>query len=330
MGRGFCSPSLLDRDYEPLLSYLKDWLKPGAEVTLEANPEHITREKLKIWAGLGVNRLSLGVQTFQSKGLRFLTREHSPAEAEAAIRLALDYIPNLNIDLIYGWEGQDQEAWQNDLDRAMASGLKHLSLYTLTYEGHTPLARRQRRGILEALPDDSLEAMYQTACQSLAGAGWDHEEVSNWHKPGFASIHNSIYWQGESYIGLGHGAHSFLADFGGTWGTRWAQDAKIKSFYKGLELLDAGLDLVELLALPGVHCEEGRGPTEWILEVLGTGLRTAQGININALCAKTGYSFQPRPALLAALNHGLMSLNQDGVLKLQPAEWYRETGWALE
>jgi putative oxygen-independent coproporphyrinogen III oxidase len=324
------TPSLLDEAYRPLMQKLRPWLRNSAEVTLEANPEHVTAEKLKVWADLGINRLSLGVQSFQAQGLEFLTREHRADAARQAVALAGTFIPNINIDLIYGWQGQELEHWAKDLQEAMSLDIKHLSLYTLTYEGRTPLARKQRRGVLEATGDDLLESMYREACQFLKKRGWQHEEVSNWHRPGFASVHNSIYWHSNSYIGMGNGSHSFLREVGGPWGIRWSQDASLRILSDGQKLLSSGLSVEQLLLMPGVHIESGRTGQEWLLETVSSGLRTTQGINVNAICAKTGYSFRPRPALLEALRQGLMHLDSQGILTLKEEEWYRETGWALE
>jgi oxygen-independent coproporphyrinogen-3 oxidase len=309
---------------------LRPWLHPDAEITLEANPEHVTAARVDLWAELGINRLSLGVQSFQERGLKFLTREHSPAKAREAVELARKAISNVNLDLIYGWQSQELKDWQDDLNAAMALDIQHLSLYTLTYEGRTPLARMHRRGVLDALPDERLESMYLMACQSLRAAGFAHEEVSNWHRPGFASVHNSIYWHSGSYCGLGNGAHSFLSEYGGRWGTRWSQDPHLRYLQEGQKLLHDRMTLDELLHMPGVHVETERDASEWLLEVVSSGLRTDKGINVNAICVRTGYNFRPRPSLEHALSQGLMQLDADGILTLREEEWYRETGWSLE
>ncbi len=324
------TPSLLDAAYQPLMESLRPWLRKDAEISLEANPEHVTEERLAIWAGLGINRLSLGVQSFQARGLKFLTREHSPEKARDAVRMATAIIPNVNIDLIYGWQDQDLSDWERDLTEATALDIQHLSLYTLTYEGRTPMARMHRRGVLEALPDDRLESMYLMACQTLREQGWAHEEVSNWHKPGFASVHNSIYWHSGSYLGLGNGSHSFLDGYGGPWGTRWSQNPNLRWLQEGQKILNDASSLDAILNMPGVHRETTRAAPEWLLEVVSSGIRTIQGINVNAICVKTGYNFRPRPSIEQALRQGLMCLGPDGSLTLREEEWYRETGWALE
>jgi len=324
------TPSLMDEAYAPLIESLRPWLRQDAEITLEANPEHVTKERLAVWSRLGINRLSLGVQSFQARGLKFLTREHSPEKAREAVHLAKAALANVNIDLIYGWQDQGLEDWQADLDEALALKIQHLSLYTLTYEGRTPMARMHRRGVLEALPDDRLEAMYLMACESLRNKGFAHEEVSNWHQPGFASVHNSIYWHSGSYLGLGNGAHSFLNEYGGPWGTRWSQDSNLRWLQEGQKRLAILSKLDELFSMPGLHKETERAASDWLLETVSSGIRTDKGINLNAICVKTGYSFRPRPSIEQALRQGLMSCDSEGILTLKEEEWFRETGWALE
>jgi oxygen-independent coproporphyrinogen-3 oxidase len=324
------TPSLLDEAYAPLIESLRPWLRQDAEISLEANPEHVTNSRLAVWSGLGINRLSLGVQSFQAAGLKLLTREHSPEQAREAVHMAKAAIANVNIDLIYGWQDQGQGDWQADLDEALALQVQHLSLYTLTYEGRTPMARMHRRGVLEALPDDRLEAMYLMACKSLRNKGFTHEEVSNWHQPGFASVHNSIYWHSASYLGLGNGAHSFLNEYGGPWGMRWSQDPNLRWLHEGQQRLAFLSSLDELFAMPGLHKETERSASDWLLEIVSSGIRTNRGINLNAICVKTGYSFKPRPSIEQALRLGLMSLDSNGILTLKEEEWYRETSWALE
>lgn len=323
------TPSLLDRGYAPLFELLKPSLKAEAEVSLEANPEHISDEKLRIWTELGFNRISLGVQSFQPEGLRFLTREHTPETAADAVAASMRKFKSVNIDLIYGWEGQTETSWLADIEQALALGVQHLSLYSLTFEGRTPMARRVQRGVLEPSSDERLEAYYRIACERLAAAGMVHEEVSNWAYPGFQSRHNSIYWHGGSYVGLGSGAHSYL-DSQGPWGERWHQDSSWRRFATLEASSPKDLSLQALLAEKEYAIESGRDAEVWILEIVSSGLRSLKGINLGAICRRTGYILQPRPAVATALEQGLLRLNPEGQLTLVEAEWYRETRWALE
>jgi oxygen-independent coproporphyrinogen-3 oxidase len=321
------TPSLLDREYEPLVMSFKSRLSPSSEVSLEANPEHITEDRLKIWASLGINRLSLGVQSFQNEGLKRLTREHTPEQAAEAVSLARNTFSNVNIDLIYGWPGQTEAQWEADLEQAIALGAEHLSLYTLTYEGRTPMARRVQRGVLEPSSDASLESFYRLACAQLSAAGYLHEEVSNWAKPAARSRHNAIYWNGGSYIGLGSGAHSYLEHWG-RWGLRWQQHPSWKRFAETPEVSVQSIS--ELLSHPDYHQETDRDAQAWILEGVSSALRTQRGLNLDAICAKTGYILNPRPAVRQAMDLGLLRVDAQGQLTLSEAEWYRETYWSLE
>lgn len=325
------TPSLLAAEYAPLFAAFRPHLQTEAEITLEANPEHISAERLALWRELGINRLSLGVQSFQSAGLKFLTREHSPEQAVAAVRLARQYIQNVNIDLIYGWPGQSPALWREDLEQALGLGVQHLSLYSLTYEGQTPFARRVQRGVLEPAADEALLALYELACARLKTAGMVHEEVSNWALPGYESRHNALYWHGSSYLGIGAGAHSYLRDLG-PWGLRW----KVNSSWRGFSHVyakEAGAgatSIRELLGRGGHELEEGRDAEALILEEVSSGLRTLKGVNLDALCKKTGYKWRPRPSLVQAFEQNWLSLDAGGQLRLTESEWFRETRWSLE
>ncbi len=323
------TPSLLDQEYEPLFQTLAPHLEEGAEISLEANPEHISRPRLDIWKSLGINRLSLGVQSFQEAGLKFLTREHSPSEAAVAVSLARELIANVNIDLIYGWPGQTVSMWKDDLERALALGATHLSLYSLTYEGHTPIARRVQRGVLSPAADDALVELYELACERMARAGMIHEEVSNWALPGFQSRHNSLYWHGSNYIGIGSGSHSYLNSLG-PWGQRWKQNSSWRSFAAVKPEPRRPSCLDELLGFSDYELEEDRDAEAYILETISSSLRTLRGVNLDALCKKTGYIWKPRPSVVKAFEGQLLTLDAGGQLKLRESEWFRESAWALE
>ena len=322
------TPSLIDRGYEGLFRTFRSSLLADAEVSLEANPEHITEEKLKVWSELGFNRLSLGVQSFQTAGLKFLTREHSPEDAAAAVAASRTVFTSLNIDLIYGWPGQTEQLWLEDIEQALTLGATHLSLYSLTYEGRTPFARRVQRGVLTPADDTHLERLYLLACERLKAAGMLHEEISNWAYPPYLSRHNALYWHGESCIGIGSGSHSHISSLG-PWGRRWKQDDAWRKF-AALEGEVPDIALEEMTSLPEYTIETDRDGDAWVLETVSSGLRSLRGINLNALCTKTGYILQPRPAVASALASGLLQLTPDGQLTLTEAEWYRETRWALE
>jgi oxygen-independent coproporphyrinogen-3 oxidase len=318
------TPSLVTTELSPIMTKIMAKVGLNAEVTLEANPEHVTDENLEIWKGLGVNRLSLGIQSFQDKGLRALTREHSSKTALDAVNRALSYGLSVNVDLIYGWPGQTPKDWEDDLMTLGHSGVSHASLYCLTFEGQTPFARRLARGRMKAMDDERLFGLYERACTLLRKSGFEHEEVSNWHRPGEHARHNSLYWHGGSYLGLGSGAHSYLEKLG-PYGTRYQQNGNWRTFVS--EPLPS---LQSIMEQSYISIDADRDAEAWILERVSSGLRTVRGINIAGIAAESGYSFEPRPVLLQAFDQGLFRRDSSDQLYLDELEWFRETQWSLE
>ncbi len=192
-------------------------IAPDAEIALEANPGSITTEYLRGLREIGFNRLSIGVQSFDDEELVTLDRIHTGDEAREAFAAARDAgFENVNVDLIYGLSEQPLSAWRRNLEAALALGPEHLSLYALTVEDGTPLARDVERGRVRA-PDPDVQAdHYEWTQERLARAGYEHYEISNWARPDRRSRHNLKYWRREPYFGFGAGAHSFDGH------TRWA------------------------------------------------------------------------------------------------------------
>jgi oxygen-independent coproporphyrinogen-3 oxidase len=184
-------------------------LAPDAEISLEANPGTVGREYLTALRDLGINRLSIGVQSFDDRQLRLLDRIHDAGQATAAFRAARAAgFDNVNLDLMFGLQAQDLDGWQRNLRRACELGPEHLSLYALTVEPGTKLAGQIARGSVPE-PDADLQAdMYEAAQDAMASAGYLQYEISNWAKPGRECRHNLIYWRNQPYLGLGAGAHS--------------------------------------------------------------------------------------------------------------------------
>ena len=184
---------------------------PDAEWSLEANPGTVDEAYFRGLRSLGVNRVSIGVQSFDDGELRQLDRIHNGATAEAAYRAARAAgFDNINLDLIFGLEGQTLGGWERNLRRAAALGPEHLSLYALTIEEGTPLAHRVSKGLAPE-PDADLQAeMYELAEELLGAAGYEHYEISNWARPGYACRHNLVYWRDGDWLGMGAGAHSHL------------------------------------------------------------------------------------------------------------------------
>jgi oxygen-independent coproporphyrinogen-3 oxidase len=183
---------------------------PDAEVTLEANPDDLTVSKLQHFKAAGINRLSLGIQTFQDSLLQFLNRAH---DSRCALQ-AYDYarscgFTNITIDLIYGIPGLDQEAWAVEVNKAIALQPEHISAYALTVEEKTAFGHWVRNGKLQPADEEVVASQLEHLMSQLTGAGYEHYEVSNFCKPGFYARHNSSYWKQVHYVGIGPGAHSY-------------------------------------------------------------------------------------------------------------------------
>jgi len=204
-------------------------LDPGAEVTLEANPGQVGGPWLEAIRGLGINRLSLGAQSFHDGHLRTLTRRHSGREArEAARAIAGAGLWSWSLDLIFGAPGQTLEDWRADLDAALALAPPHLSVYGLTVEPGTLLARDVARGHVVPADEDLSADMLLTARAVLREAGYIHYEVSSYALPGHHAAHNARYWDGSPYLGLGPGAHGYDG------ADRWRNLARVRRYEEAL------------------------------------------------------------------------------------------------
>jgi oxygen-independent coproporphyrinogen-3 oxidase len=185
-------------------------LAPGAEVTIEANPEDLDLATVTRWRAAGVNRVSLGVQSFDPAVLAWMHRTHDVASVyRAAECLAAGGIDNWSLDLIYALPDEVPRDWSRDLTLALALDPPHISAYGLTIEEATPLARWRSRGAVHEAPEDRFERDFLEAHDRLAEAGYLHYEVSNWGRPGKESRHNQSYWRDVPYLGIGPGAHGF-------------------------------------------------------------------------------------------------------------------------
>ena len=182
---------------------------PDAEVTLEANPEDVSSHRAAAWHAAGINRVSLGAQSFDPAVLAWMHRTHSAGQTEAAVELLRRAgIAELSLDLIFGLPTALQRGWRVDLERALDLGPDHLSLYGLTVEDHTPLARWTARGEVVPVDEDRYAAEFLEAHQVLEQAGYEHYEVSSYARQGRRARHNSAYWRRAPYLGLGPSAHS--------------------------------------------------------------------------------------------------------------------------
>lgn len=182
----------------------------GAEITLEANPDDITPAFAEAVRAAGINRVSLGIQTFDDALLRLVGRRHTADEARSAVEtLHHAGLTNLSVDLMYGLPGQTLAAWRRDVAAALSLPVQHLSAYSLTYEEGTRLTALRDAGRLCEADEALSEAMYEALLDMTAAAGFEHYEISNFARAGFRSRHNSSYWDGTPYLGFGPGAHSY-------------------------------------------------------------------------------------------------------------------------
>lgn len=247
-------------------------LSPKAEITIEANPDDVTPEFCTELVGLGVNRVSLGVQTFDDSSLRLLRRRHTAAEAKRAVcRLAQHGIENISIDLIFGLPGQTLEQWRDNVSTALGLPIKHLSAYALMYEEGTPLTRLRDTGRLTETDEQTSLDMFEVLLDLTAGR-MEHYEISNYAYPGFRSRHNSAYWRSVPYIGIGPGAHSFDGK-----ATRRANAAELKAY---IAAATAGTDVP--------HADEHLTVSEQLDECIFTALRTSEGLDVSAVGQRFG------------------------------------------
>lgn len=232
MGGGTPSQLSLD-ELQRLFSHIYKMYQvdADAEITLEANPDDLTEEYVAgLSRSLPINRISMGIQTFDDERLRFLQRRHTARQAIEAIERCRKYgFTNLSIDLIYGLPGQDVEAWKCELEQAVALEVPHLSAYHLTFEEGTRLWLLKEQGIISEVDEETSVQMYALLVESLKKAGYQHYEISNFCHPGMESRHNSSYWKGISYIGCGAAAHSYDGN------SRQWNIASITNYIKGIE-----------------------------------------------------------------------------------------------
>jgi oxygen-independent coproporphyrinogen-3 oxidase len=186
-------------------------LAPDCEITLEANPNSVEQARFRDYRAAGVNRVSVGVQSFDDAALKSLGRLHGADEARRAIALAQEIFPRASFDLIYARPGQREQEWRRELAEALSFGTEHLSLYQLTIEPGTAYATLARRGKLALPPDDDAASLYEITQEMCDAAGLPAYEVSNHARPGAESRHNLAYWRYGDYAGLGPGAHGRLS-----------------------------------------------------------------------------------------------------------------------
>jgi putative oxygen-independent coproporphyrinogen III oxidase len=299
------TPSLLpSHAVASLLQYIFDQAPAanGVEVTLEANPEDVTPDAVREWRAAGVNRVSLGAQSFDDRVLRWMHRSHDAGRVPAAVAtLRRGGIDNISLDLIFALPPELERDWRGDLDRAVALEPAHLSLYGLTVEPRTPLARWVSRGATAPPDDERYAEEYLLAHERLAEAGYVFYEVSNAAREGRRSRHNSAYWSGRPYLGLGPAAHSFDGR------TRRWNVAPWEAYRRALADGRSPVESEETLTDEQVE-----------LERVYLGLRTAEGLSSTVLHRP------PYPPQLfePLLTKGWM-FREHGRLRCTPEGWLR-------
>lgn len=265
---------LAARQLDRLFGVLDRWLPrlPGAECSLEANPDSVDPEKIAVLAGHGVNRVSLGVQSFRPELLRVLERAHDPDQVTRVVGWVRQRIPVLSLDLIFGVPGQTLTDWESDLARALALGPDHLSTYGLTFEKGTRLWKQRRAGQVRPVGDDLERDMYLRAMDVLGENGFEHYEISNFARPGRRSRHNQVYWANEAYFGVGMGAARYVR------GRREVNTRNLQDY------LDRALG-----GRPTAAQSEELGPEPRARETLAMHLRRGDGVDRRRFREQTGF-----------------------------------------
>lgn len=270
------TPSLLEVPlWERLLAVLDRLFdlrsSPGLEFTVECNPETVTPELMAVMAAGGVNRVSVGAQSFHEAHLKTLERWHDPANVQRALSLASDAgIRRRNVDLIFGIPGQTLDEWQADLDRALAldPGVDHISCYALTYEPNTPMTVRMNRGDFAPIDEDIEVQMHRHTVARLAGAGFGRYEVSNFARPGSECRHNLAYWRQHQWLAAGPSASAHIG------GWRWKNVPRLTEWMEGVEAN---------MGYAPVRDVEGPDAARALAERIMLGLRLSEGLDAAAI-----------------------------------------------
>jgi oxygen-independent coproporphyrinogen-3 oxidase len=292
------TPTHLDPDQlARLLAIVLRWLplEAGGEFSVEANPDTLSADKVAVLADHGVNRVSLGAQSFHPHLLAVLERMHVPQEVPRAVERIRARIPRVSLDLIFGVPGQSEAEWLADLRGALALAPDHVSTYGLTYEKGTRLWKQRQRGQLVPLTEEAERALYALAMETLAAAGFEQYEISNFARPGCRSRHNQVYWANEAYFGAGLGAARYV---------RFRRDVNTRDLDAYLRRALAGESVTQQ--------SEELPPAERARETMAVQLRRCEGIDRQAFEVQAGFSLDRVASL--ALPHLVEQgfLNDDG------------------
>lgn len=278
-----------------------------AEISVEANPDDLSEEYLQELKGCGINRLSIGIQSFREKDLELMRRSHSVQQAMHCVELTHKAgFRNITVDLIYGVPGLTLKDWENNILQAMKLPVGHLSAYHLTYEPGTVFSHWKKQGKIKEISEQLSIDQYQLLREITAEYGFEHYEISNFAREGFRSKHNSSYWDGSVYLGFGPSAHSYNGRE-----RRW----NVSSLSKYINGINQG---------HGIHESEVLTPRDKYHDYLITTLRTSDGLSKKNILASFG------EAILSDLNEKINALEKDGELvlegdrvKISPEGWLR-------
>lgn len=302
------TPSLLKpRAIESLISAISiiTPISENVEITLEANPDDLNEQKLIDFKSAGINRLSIGTQSFDEKTLTFLNRAHNAVEAKKSLELAKKYFSNLSIDLIYGIETQTDGVFEKDLTSLLTFDPEHISAYSLTIEGNNAFAKWVEQGKMKDTDDELAIKHFNYLLSTLKDNGYEQYEISNFSKKSFESKHNTSYWFGKSYIGIGPSAHSFNGS-DRSWNI--ANNAKY-------------IHAIEKNELPSTF--ESLTPTDHVNEYFMTRLRTVWGCDFNELKNRFGFELTAEQSTIVdqyikekktLLTNGVLTLTEKGKL----------------
>ncbi|MCM4161904.1 radical SAM family heme chaperone HemW [Antarcticibacterium flavum] len=271
------TPSLLSSEELKLIFdtiYEHFTVAEDAEITLEANPDDLSREKVEVLKAAGINRLSIGVQSFFEEDLRMMNRAHNEVEALECLQMAKEYFDNISLDLIYGIPGMSEERWKENISIALQLELPHFSCYALTVEPNTALKKFIEKGVIKPVDDDAASAHFEILVRTLKEAGYVHYEFSNFGKPGYFSKNNTAYWTGKPYLGIGPSAHSFD-------GKKRKWNVSNNSLY---------IKAIQKEELP--YEEEELSTTDRYNEHVMTRLRTMWGISLEEVEKEFGSSYK--------------------------------------
>lgn len=298
------TPSLLsNEEIELILNKIEDLfdVNPNAEITLEANPDDLSKERLESLATSRINRLSIGIQSFFEEDLKYMNRAHSAQEAENCLKVATKLFDNITIDLIYGVPNMSNERWLENLKKAFSFNIAHISSYALTVEEKTALDVLIKRGKLQNVDEELASEHFKILVDESEKNGFVHYEVSNFGKEGYFSKHNTSYWLGKSYLGIGPSAHSFNGK------SRSWNIANNTKYLKSIEKGELPLEIEELSVEDRFN------------EAVMIGLRTIWGVDLLRINSEFGLEF------LAQLKQNSQKFIEKGLLEVSENRFLKAT-----